>query len=330
MIYVLLVLFLLISVKFSKRKVTPVIILSISLIIVLAFVFSEHNIFNFNLNEILNKQEENISTTETVDTKILDDEIDLVSEKSLEDLYVHFIDVGQADSIFIDYGDYEVLIDAGNNSDGELVVNYIDEYTDELDLVIASHPHEDHIGGLDIVFESMVVLEVIDSGVEMTTKTYKDYLNALNLEGAIYSEDEDRIIQVDENLIIEIIETGDNYDNTNDNSVVVKITFNEKVLLFTGDMEEHAEMKLLDKNIKADVLKAAHHGSKTSSSKEFLKEVDPDYIVISVGKNNRYGHPHDSTMERFKEYTNDIFITADEGSIVLFIGEIIERVYNQK
>lgn len=184
-----------------------------------------------------------------------------------------------------------MVVDGGNNGDGVYVVNYLKNLNvDDIEILVATHQHEDHIGGLDDVIEAFEVEKIIDSGQVVKTKTYLSYIEAAKNENAELLEDEDMVLQIDKNLRIEIIETGDNYANTNDNSVIVRVVYNEVEILLTGDMEIEAEKKILNKNIQADILKAGHHGSSTSSSKAFLKKVNPEYIIISAGLENKYGH----------------------------------------
>jgi len=231
-------------------------------------------------------------------------------------LKVHFIDVGQADSIFIDYGNYEMLIDGGYEKNGSSVVDFIKGKVDgELDLVIATHMHEDHIGGLIDVLSSYKVSRIIDSGMTNDTKVYVDYKNARDGEQAVYSSDEDMVINVDDRLTIKILEPGDNYSNRNDNSVVAKVIFEDVSFLLTGDIEAVAESKLLNADLSSTVLKAAHHGSSSSSSVGFLEKVKPEYAVISAGENNSGDHPSADVVKRLCGFTEFVYGTKESGSI---------------
>ena len=165
--------------------------------------------------------------------------ITITSAKASQTLTVHFIDVGQADSIYIQApGNYDILIDAGNNSDGPTVVDYLKrQKVDDIEIMIATHAHEDHIGGLDDVLAAFDVEKIIDSGEVGTTKTYRDYWSAVQTEGAEYREDDDLVFELGPGIKFFIIETGDGYSNTNDNSVLTKLDYNNIEFLFTGDME---------------------------------------------------------------------------------------------
>jgi len=236
------------------------------------------------------------------------------------ELKVHFIDVGQADSIFIDYGDYDILIDAGNNNDGSLVVEYLRQLnTDDIEIMIATHPHEDHIGGIDDVLKAFDVEMIIDSGYAATTKTYEDYLNAAAIEkqkGAKLLKDDNLKYEIAEGIYFEIIEAGDDFKDTNDYSVISRLVAGEIEFLFTGDAEKVVESRLLNRNIQSDVLKVGHHGSSSSTSVEFLKKVNSSYGVISVGKDNSYGHPNADILSRLKSAGVEVFRTDIQGSIV--------------
>lgn len=237
-----------------------------------------------------------------------------------KELNIHFIDVGQGDAILMDYGDYEILIDGGNNKDGKTVAAYLQEYVDgPLDLMIATHPDADHIGGLDTVLQAYEVAHIIDSGEVKTTKTYQDYWNAALTEGCPITYDADMTIPLgnDNAPILTIIETGDGYKDSNDNSVVSRLEYGDISLLLTGDMEQKAETASLHKFRPATVLKAGHHGSSTSSSQAFLDLVQPKYVVISAGKNNSYQHPHQAVLERFFQKGATVYGTFRSGSICM-------------
>jgi beta-lactamase superfamily II metal-dependent hydrolase len=276
------------------------------------------------IEDIKNTQDHSLAIEEIDFEEVNTDIIEvLVDDKNEKDstgkiLYSHFLDVGQADAIYIGYGDFDMVIDGGNNEDGPLVVNYLREQgVDDIELLVASHAHEDHIGGLDDVIKAFDVEKIIDSGQVSTTNTYKSYLHAAKSENAAFIEDDDLVFNIDENMRVEIIETGDNYSNTNDNSVLVRIVYNCVEMLFTGDMESDVEKKILNKNINADILKAGHHGSSSSSSYNFLEKVNPSYVIISAGLNNKYGHPHTESLANFLKFTDRIYGTWKSGSIIV-------------
>ncbi|HVI42594.1 MAG TPA: stalk domain-containing protein, partial [Anaerovoracaceae bacterium] len=240
------------------------------------------------------------------------------SEKG-QKMTIHFLDVGQGDSILIDYGDYEALIDAGNNGDGSLVVNYIKPYIDgDLDLMIATHVHEDHIGGLDDVLKAYQVDEIVDSGDTSTTVTYNDYYAAVSSEpNCTYIADQDMTIDMVGGATLKIIEALDGDSNANNDSVIALLDYNNFEALFPGDSENAAESACLNKLYDVDVLKAGHHGSRTASSQSFLNIIKPETVIISAGLGNQYGHPHTEALQRFANIGANVYGTFKSGTIVL-------------
>ena len=234
-------------------------------------------------------------------------------------LSIYYFDVGQADSILITNNDNSMLIDAGNNEDGKLLVSYIkDELNiDKIDYVVGTHPHEDHIGGLDDIIDNFAINKVYLPEALTTTKTFEDVLDAIannNLNITVPTIGEKFSLG---DLNFEIIYTGKGINNLNEASIIIKMTFGNHTYLFTGDTIEEVEKTILDKNIDIDVLKVAHHGSSTSTCKEFLEATTPKYAIISVGLDNSYNHPDEATLDRLKKYTNKIYITKDLGTILL-------------
>jgi len=240
-----------------------------------------------------------------------------VSESLLK---VHFIDVGQADSIFIELPNKEtMLIDAGNNSDDETVVNYINELNyDTINYLIGTHPHEDHIGGLDTVIDTFNIQNIYMPKVVYSTKTYEDVLLAVKNKGLKINNAKAGTNIIDsKNLKIDIIApANDYYVSTNNYSAVVKITYNDKSFLFMGDAENLSEDEITA-NVKADVIKIGHHGSSSSTSNEFLSKVSPSYAIISVGNNNDYGHPHEEIINLLNKSNIKVYRTDLSGTIII-------------
>lgn len=234
-------------------------------------------------------------------------------------LKVHFIDVGQADAALIDIGETEILIDAGNNGDGQTVVNYIKPYVDgSLDCIVATHPDADHIGGMDTVLAAYDVAIAIDAGITSSSATFNDYQSALLAEGCDYYEDDTKTFTLGyEGATIDIIETGDGWDDTNDCSVVVQLNYGDTSVLFTGDMGSDVEADNLNQFEDIDVLKVGHHGSKYSSSASFLNKVKPEYAIVSAAKGNSYSHPHTETLQRLFAVGAKVLGTHKSGTIML-------------
>lgn len=234
-------------------------------------------------------------------------------------LRVHFMDVGQGDATLIDAGEIEVLIDGGTNKAGPRLVEYLAGHVDGiLDYVIATHPDHDHIGGLDNVLIAFQVGEVIDSGYTNATQSWQDYWTALEAEpDCVLSFDEDRIIPLSETAYLEIIETGDHWTALNDSSIVAQLVCGEVSVLFTGDMTTTAEGECLSLFGDVDVLKVAHHGSKSSTSQAFLEVIQPEYAVVSYKTGNSYRHPTAVVLQRLFDLGTTVYGTGRSGSVVL-------------
>ncbi len=236
-------------------------------------------------------------------------------------LEVHFIDIGQGDATLIVYDDLHILIDGGNNGSETKLLDYLQKVgVDDLEILVATHPDADHIGGLAEVMANYRVNLIIDSGEAHSSQTYKAYNEAVKAQqeqGAIYLEDDDLTFELSNQITFEIIETGDDNGDRNNNSVVAKLSYNEIDFLFTGDMESKTEEKILARDLEAEILKSGHHGSKTSSSMEFLNKVQPEVVIISAGLNNSYGHPHRALLDRIQRYTAEVYVTYQKGNIVV-------------
>ena len=242
---------------------------------------------------------------------------DKIDAKVKENFSVSFIDVGQADSVLIRNGNYNMLIDAGNNEDGEKLVNYFKSLgIEEFTYVFATHPHEDHIGGMDDIINNFKIDNYYMSNKLSTTKTFMDVLDALdgcNLKYTVPNKG-DTLKLGDAN--IKVIYPGDDKSNINDSSIVLKITYGKNSFLLTGDATSNVERKIYNEDIKSDVLKVAHHGSSYSSTNVFLDRVKPYYAVISVGKNNIYNHPSNKTLEKLNKRNIKVYRTDLDGTIV--------------
>lgn len=245
------------------------------------------------------------------------------SDKATGKMTVHFLDVGQADSIYIHLpNNQNMLIDAGNNDDGAMVVSYLQKNgVKKIDYLVGTHPHEDHIGGLDNVIESFDIGKVYMPKVTHTTKTYRDVLKAIQTKKLKITPAKAGIEIINTNGLKATLlaPCGTNYEELNNYSAIVKVSFGKISFLFTGDAEELSEMEMIQNgaNLKADILKVGHHGSHSSSSKEFLNAVNPKVAVISTGAGNDYGHPHKETLKKLAAAKVSTYRTDQCGTIVI-------------
>ena len=236
-------------------------------------------------------------------------------------MQVHFIDVGQADSTFIELGNGQtMLIDAGCGGDASTIVSYIKNMQYEsIDYVVATHPHDDHIGGMADVLNSFEIGKMYMPKQAHPISAFENMLDVIeNKNIDLYTAKAGANIMTSGNISIDILAPfADSYSNLNNCSAVVRITYGKTVMLFTGDAEQVIETQLLDSGIDADVLKVGHHGAGSSSATSFIKRVSPDVAVISVGEGNSYGHPHADTLAILSEVGAKIYRTDEQGTIVV-------------
>lgn len=248
-----------------------------------------------------------------------DDNKSSISNNINSNLEIYFFDVGQADSILIKSNDDTVLIDAGNRNDGENLANYIknDLKINDIDIVIGTHPHEDHIGGMNYIIDSFDIGKIYLPDVTSNAKFFEKLLDSIESKDYKIS-----IPKIDEeiklnNLVFNVLSVDDNDKNINDCSIVLKLNYLDTKYLFMGDASKSVEKKLLDKDIKADVIKIGHHGSSYSSSKKFLESVNPNIAIISVGKDNKYKHPTKSVLNTLNNLNIKYYRTDIDGTIKL-------------
>jgi len=236
------------------------------------------------------------------------------------ELKVHFIDVGQGDSILIDLEDTEILIDGGGKSPG--VVAYLNDYVDgALEVVVATHPHADHIGGLIAVLSIFEVEEVWHNGDSSDSKTYSEFMNGVESEGAeVHVAKLHDTIQAGE-LSLYVHHPSRVFDSTNNNSIVIHLAYGNIDFLFTGDAEKEAEggmMMLSSVRIPdIEILKVGHHGSRTASSKDFLAITSPEVAIYMAREGNSYGHPHEETIIALTNIGAEIYGTDIHGTIIV-------------
>lgn len=239
-----------------------------------------------------------------------------------DELVVRFLDVGQADSALVRCGGEAMLIDGGNVADSSLLVSVLRaEGLEKLDVVAATHAHEDHVGGLAGALNACEAGRVLAPVTQYDSQAFSNFLKYTAAQG----------------LSVEVPEAGDSfalgeaevtvlgpvkqYDDTNNTSLVFRIDFGETSFLFTGDMERDAEEDLIERwgedALRADVLKVGHHGSETSTSYPFLRAVMPEIAVISVGRDNSYGHPDEAVLSRLSDADAAVYRTDELGDVTV-------------
>lgn len=289
--------------KKKKQKKQSIVISIISTIILLGIILLGSN---FNKNDEFNNF---IKANNLIENQ---------TEGNLENLIVYFIDVGQADSILIKNQDDTLLIDAGNNEDGQDVVNFIKgKGITKLNYVIGTHPHEDHIGGLDDVINSDLKIENLwMPKIQTNTKTFEDVLDAVKNKGLkVTAPNKGDSFEIGKVKCEVMTDSILNKDNLNLSSIVIRLEFENNSFLFMGDAETANEKTRTW--MKTDVLKVGHHGSNTSSSEDFLKQINPTYAVIMAGKNNSYGLPKQKILDRLAKIGAKVYRTDEEGTIMM-------------
>ena len=263
-------------------------------------------------------------------TAILGGELFLKTDKNSEAVQtssnVDFIDVGQADSILVSNKDETMLIDAGNNENGKDIVDFIkSKGITKINYLIGTHPHADHIGGLDDVINSdLEIANVYMPKIQTNTKTFEDVLDALkNKNLKVTAPSKGDTFKIGDANCEVMTDSILDKDNLNLSSIVIRLEFGENSFLFMGDAETENEKTI--NWPKTNLLKVGHHGSNTSSSQNFLNQVKPEYAIIMAGKDNSYGLPKQKILDRLNKIGAKIFRTDELGTItVISDGKTIE------
>ena len=254
------------------------------------------------------------------DVSVLTDNVSSSSSvKASNGLNIHMIDIGQGDSILLECDESYMLIDAGENDKGGVVVDYLKKHNiSKLDYALITHPHSDHYGGFKTVFESVEPDNVVMTEAMNTTRTWEklvDYIDSKKYN-VIFPKTNDTITLGSSKLTMYVPKVTDSLNNC---SIVVRAEYNGMSALFTGDAEKSEEKDILNSkfDVSANVLKMGHHGSSTSTGNNFLSAVNPDIALISCGKNNDYGHPHKETVAKLNKNNIPMFRTDVYGSITV-------------
>ncbi|SFE30425.1 Metal-dependent hydrolase, beta-lactamase superfamily II [Lentibacillus persicus] len=246
---------------------------------------------------------------------------DVYHAEQASEMEVHFIDVDQGDSILIQTpSGKNILIDGGPPKAGKKVTAFLEKQdVKKLDLMIATHPDIDHIGGLLEVMKSVDVERIMDTGKIHSTRTYARYISQImKRQIPIEIAERNDFLQVDPLLQARILNTDNSSKSNNESSIVLKLTFGKIDFLLMSDVKKKQEKELIEKhNLNSEIVKVAHHGSRTSTSLDFLKKVSPNAAILTYGKKNRFGHPVDRVMKNLQKVGTAIYPTAAFGDITV-------------
>lgn len=235
-------------------------------------------------------------------------------------LIVHFLDVGQGDSIFIELPNGKtMLVDAGENYHGQVIIDYVQTIGyHKLDYVVATHPHEDHIGSMPYIVRNFEIGSIYMPDVTANTATFESLLKAIKAKGLRVKNGRTGVHIIKDGELTADIIAPDKPDesNLNNSSIVLLLTFGNVSYLLTGDAETK-ELNAIRADMHATVLKAGHHGSKTSTTQTLLKKISPSVTVISCGKNNDYGHPHAEVLKMLKSVNSSVYRTDRDQTVIV-------------
>ncbi len=301
--------------KKSQKNTIIGSIITVIILIILTITGNDSQIFKSTTSATNdNVSSEVLDNLENVSIQTGNDCISTIPQDN--NLRVYCLDVGQGDSILITNNNKTMLIDASTNEMGSRVVKYLNDLgIKKIDYLVGTHPHEDHIGGLDNVIKNFDIGTIYMPNVVATTKTFEEVIDAISAKKLKVTSPKTGDKFTVGNAECEVMSIRNDKDNYNNCSIVIKMDFNNVSYLFTGDAEESVESSRKWPHI--DVLKVGHHGSNTSSSKKFLEQIKPEVALISVGQGNTYGHPTQATLKRLSNIGAKIYRTDENGTILL-------------
>lgn len=251
-------------------------------------------------------------------------------------LKVHFIDVGQGDSILITINNKSLLIDSGPKENRYKLLNFLkSQNIKTIDYAIATHPHEDHIGNMDKIISDFNLKSFYAPKVTHTSKSFEKMIEALLDKNLKINIIKPGILNLnlDDNITIEVLSPNKSfYDNLNNYSPIIKLSYKNTSFMFTGDAEKEVEEEVLRSYsiLESNVLKLGHHGSKTSTTEEFLHAVNPSIAIISCGKDNKYNHPSSQVKSLLKKYNTSVYRTDLDGDIIIHSNGDEIKIYTSK
>lgn len=297
-----------------KKKTKEKLLRNIFFLVIIVVGVITSYILDFSDNTDLANKEQESQVTQINNTDIVNTQVE-------SKLQIHYIDVGQADAILIKQGEHSMLIDAGKNDTEDYVVNYLKQQgITKFNYIVGTHVHEDHIGGMDKVIENFGMNSILFPKQTSTTRTFENFVKAVQEKNMkLYAPSVGEKFELGDATFEVFAPNSSEYEEANDYSIVIKLTYKNKSFLFMGDAEETSEQEILRSNldVKCDVLKLGHHGSYTSTSAEFLDKVNPVAVVISCGKDNSYKYPSKDTMNRLKGRNIKTYRTDENGTIIL-------------
>lgn len=250
---------------------------------------------------------------------------------ALDEMYIYYLDVGQAESTLLKGPDFVILIDAGDRGKTDVLEHLERLGVEAIDLFIVTHPHADHMGQAVEVLETFEVVEVWMSGYEHTTVLFEKLLDTILASDADYWEPRAGETFEFGELLLHVLNPMESWRDLHDSNIVIRAVYGDLALLFTGDAERRTEQDIMARglNLESEVLQLGHHGSRTSSSLDFLLAVSPEVAVYSAGVPNSFGHPHEEVVNRLKILEIPLYGTDLNGTIIMQTDGLSYRLYTE-